>query len=93
MEQEVVEDLHLEDKLEEIDISVNEDKTIQADKIQVTKLDGEVSLSSVDSLVTSSVEVSPVSERKAEIPHNILQPKKEVSCRENPRIIYTVVSY
>ena len=90
MEQEVIEDLHLEDKLEEIDISVNEDKMIKADKIQV---DGEVSLSSVDSLVTSSVEVSPVSERKAEIPHNILQPKKEVSCRENPKIIYTVVPY
>ena len=90
MEQEVIEDLHLEDKLEEIDISVNEDKIIKADKIQV---DGEVSLSSVDSLVTSSVEVSPVSERKAEIPHNILQPKKEVSCRENTKIIFTVVSY
>ena len=74
-----LEDEHLEDKLEEINISDNEETTIVTNQIQVTKTNDEVSLSSADSLVASSLEVSPVSERKVEIPHLVTQqPKKEV---------------
>jgi len=72
-----LEDEHLEDKLEEINISDNEETTIETNQIQVTKTNDEVSLSSADSLVASSLEVSPVSERKVEIPHLVTQPKKE----------------
>lgn len=77
-----LEDEHLEDKLEEIHISDNEETTIETNEIQVTKTNDEVSLSSADSLVASSLEVSPVSERKVEIPHPVTQPNKEVCFAE-----------
>jgi membrane-associated protease RseP (regulator of RpoE activity) len=72
-----VEDDHLEDKLEEIHISDSEEMPIETEPLQVMKPNDEVSLSSADSLVASSLEVSPVSERKVEIPHLVPEPKKE----------------
>jgi len=71
------EDDHLEDKLEEIHISDSEEMPIETEPLQVIKPNDEVSLSSTDSLVASSLEVSPVSERKVEIPHLVPEPKKE----------------
>jgi len=70
-------DEHLEDKLEEIHISDSEDAGIETEPIQDIKPNDEISLSSEDSLVASSLEVSPLSERKVEIPHLVPEPKKE----------------
>lgn len=71
-------DEHLEDKLEEIHISDSEETPIETESVTDTKPnDEQVSLSSVDSLVASSLEVSPLSERKVEIPHLVSEPKKE----------------
>eukprot|EP00092_Neocalanus_flemingeri_P001070 GFUD01001141.1.p1 GENE.GFUD01001141.1~~GFUD01001141.1.p1 ORF type:complete len:340 (+),score=112.47 GFUD01001141.1:66-1085(+) len=70
----------LEDKLEEINISDSEETPIEieTESIPVSKPDDEqVSLSSEDSLVASSLEVSPLSERKVEMPLLVPEPKKE----------------
>jgi len=61
-------DENLEDKLEEVHISDTEEAAIETESIPDSKPNEEVvSISSEDSLVASSLEVSPLSERKVEI--------------------------
>ena len=72
-------DENLEDKLEEIHISDSEETPIETESSPVSKPnDEQVSISSEDSLVASSLEASPLSERKVEIPLLVPEPKKEV---------------
>jgi len=71
-------DENLEDKLEEIHISDSEETPIETESSPVSKPnDEQVSISSEDSLVASSLEASPLSERKVEIPLLVPEPKKE----------------
>ena len=68
-------DEHLEDKLEEIHISDSEETPIETESVTDTKPnDEQVSLCSEDSSVASSLEVSPLSERKVVIPHLVSEP-------------------